>query len=984
MRKVFSFLVLFALLVSVAPVAAKGGPADRGAGSQDRATYIVQMLDEPVVNYQGGKAGLKATKPNKGQKIDPNGPAVSAYKSYLNATHDEALNRAGGGRKVYSYGYTFNGFAAELDAAQAAQLAADPGVLAVTKDQMSKIDTISTPDFLGLTAPGGMWDMLGGVGSAGEGVIIGIVDSGIWPEHPSLSDRTGQNGNGTKGGKLDYKQIPGWHGKCTPGEEFNGSNCNKKLIGAQYFNEGFGGNEGVKAAFPYEYLSPRDADGHGTHTATTAGGNYNIAAEADGTYLGQVSGIAPRARISVYKVCWGRGDEGGCFNSDSVAAIDQAVADGVDVINFSISGSTTSFLDPVEVAFLYAADAGVFVAASAGNSGPGASTVAHNSPWLTTVAAGSHDRAYIAQATLGNGAVYTGVGLGAAVPATPLVLSDLAVAPGASAAEAALCFPGTLDPAVVAGKVVVCDRGVSARTEKSMVVRDAGGVGMILVNVSASSLNADLHYVPTVHLQNTDRAAIRAYAVTPGATAALSQGQKVAGAPAPDVASFSSRGPALAGAGNLLKPDIMAPGVDILAGVSPAGYGGRMFDFLSGTSMSSPHIAGIGALMKDAHPDWTPAMIKSALMTTATTRRNNGTPIGGNLFGYGAGQVVPNSAINPGLVYNAGWNDWLAFLCGTRELAAPYCPQIAIDPSSLNYPSIAVGALAGVKTVTRTVTNVGPAATYTVEVQAPAGVQVSVSPTSLALRRGESKSYSVTFTTQAGATLNAYTAGALTWKSGAYAVRSPIVLRPVALSAPGQVSGTGGPISYNVTFGFTGPFTAAPRGLVGAVTIDGSVEDDPAGTFSPTGPGVVAYGLTIPAGTTYARFSLFDANVTPGSDLDLYVFKGATQVGGSGSGTSNEEVNLVNPVAGSDYVVYVHGWQTAGGGTSNFTLFTWLLGATSEGNMTVSAPAAATIGGQGAIDLTFSGLTPGVKYLGSVAYSGSTGLPNPTIVRVDP
>ncbi|MBK9675335.1 MAG: S8 family serine peptidase [Betaproteobacteria bacterium] len=221
----------------------------------------------------------------------------------------------------------------------------------------------------------------------GENVIIGIVDGGIWPESLSFSDRTGENGNASKNGKLSYQQIPGWHGKCVPGDAFTASNCNQKVIGAQYFNAGWGGNAGIDAQLPWEYNSPRDFGGHGTHTASTAGGNAGVPTTGAAAVFGAVSGIAPRARIAVYKVCWQTPTGGSCFSSDSVAAIDQAVADGVDVINFSISGSSTNFRDAVEIAFLYAADAGVFVAASAGNSGPAVSTVAHPGPWLTTVAA---------------------------------------------------------------------------------------------------------------------------------------------------------------------------------------------------------------------------------------------------------------------------------------------------------------------------------------------------------------------------------------------------------------------------------------------------------------------------------------------------------------------------------------------------------------------------------------------------------------------
>ena len=273
-------------------------------------------------------------------------------------------------------------------------------------------------------------------------------------------------------------------------------------------------------------------------------------------------------------------------------------------------------------------------------------------------------------------------------------------------------------------------------------------------------------------------------------------------------------------------------------------------------------------------------------------------------------------------------------------------------------------------------TNVGRGtATYNAVVTGMTGINVVVSPSTLVIGPGQTRTFTLTFTRQT-ATLNAYTGGQLTWSDGAHSVRSPIVVRPVALSAPAQVSG-----SYSVAFGYDGAFSATPRGLVPATATLGSVGDDPADSFSPTGQGVVSFDVVVPAGATYARFSLFDANVAPASDLDLYVYRGTTLVALSGGGTSAEEVNLLNPAADT-YKVYVHGFAV--NGTANFTLFNWVLGSTAAGNMTVTAPAAATTGGTGTIGLTFSGLTPGTKYLGSVVYAGSPALPNPTIVRVDP
>jgi len=373
--------------------------------------------------------------------------------------------------------------------------------------------------------------------------------------------------------------------------------------------------------------------------------------------------------------------------------------------------------------------------------------------------------------------------------------------------------------------------------------------------------------------------------------------------------------------------------------------------------------------------------IKSALMTTGYDVLDAGIGEATRIFRQGAGHVRPNDAANPGLVYEAGWVDWLGFLCGTGQLTASYCPSIKIDPSDLNVPSIAIGSLAGQQTIKRRVTNVsGGPLTMNAAVSGVAGIAVTVSPSKLTLANGESKDFTVTFTSTASATLNAYTGGQLTWSDGTHSVRSPIVVRPVALAAPAQVSG-----SYDVSFGYTGPFTVTPRGLVPATQTTGNVVDDPANdinTALSTGVGITVHPIVVPPGTTYARFSLFD-NATDGNDdLDLYVFRpNGSLAGSSGSGTSAEEVNVLNPVAGTWFVV-VHGWQTDGP-DANYTLFSWTLGDSDAGNMTVTAPASATIGATGTIGLTFSGLDAATKYLGSVVYGGAAGMPSPTIVRVD-
>jgi len=995
-RNLLLLVLLIGILTAVLPAFAASDPDVQAPAKAPASNiYIVQMIGNPVGAYRGTEAGLPATRPQQGAAIDRNSPAVTAYANHLVSRQNQALASVGA-RKIYSYIYAFNGFAAEMSDADAAKLRQDPNVLAVTKNEMVTVDTSSTPAFLGLTAPGGLWAQLGGGGSGtvrkpgpGENVVIGVVDSGIWPEQLSFSDRNASN-------VLVYSVLNGWAGTCQTGEQWTLMNCNRKLIGARYFNAAWGGDAGIDSLRPWEYNSPRDYNGHGTHTSSTAGGNYGVMPTGAAAAFGTISGIAPRARVAMYKALWSTqaGDTASGQSADLVAAIDQAVADGVDVINYSISGSTSNFLDPVEISFLYAADAGVFVAASAGNSGPTTSTVAHPSPWITTVAAGTHNRSGSGSVTLGNAVTYYGASIATAVGPAPLINSDVAGMVGATATAVNLCYStaqngGTpaLDPALVAGKIVVCERGTNARVDKSLAVQQAGGVGMILVNPSANSINADFHYVPTVHLQNTDKAAVEAYAATPGATATINAATITYTEPAPLTASFSSRGPLVAGAGDLLKPDVIAPGQDILAAVSPDTNQGNLFNLLSGTSMSSPHVAGMAALLMDKYPTWSPMRIKSALMTSAGDVLDgpNTDPL--IIFRQGAGHTRPNVAANPGLVFDSNINDWFAFLCGATSGVNPsLCSSLSgagysLDPSDMNLASIAIGDLPGSQTVRRTVTNVGARATFTPSVSGLAGINVTFNPPTFTLAKGASRTIEISFA-NASAALSAYVGGQITWTGGANPVRIPVVIRPVKLGVPAQVNGTGGPISYPVKFGYTGAFTATARGLVAATTESRTVLDDPTdGSCSLTAPNAQLHSVVIAAGTTYARFQLFDEYTDGDDDIDLCVYRGATLVGSSGSGTSAEVVSLVNPTAAT-YTVVVHGWNTDGP-DANYTLFYWLLGSTDAGNMTVTAPAAATIGTVGTINLTFSGLAAATKYLGSVAYSGTTGLPNPTIVRVD-
>lgn len=973
-------------------------------------TYIVQLADAPVATYQGGVAGLAATRPIAGRKLDISAGHVRAYLGYLNRRSTIELARIGSAPVVHRYGLAFNGFAAQLTDAQVAALKSSTGVLAVVEQELRKMDTIHTPEFLGLSKPGGLWSQLDALGQPvkGENIIIGVVDSGTWPEDPSFGDRIDGSGKplpyNVPGGTSAYGAAPAkWHGVCQAGPGFTAAMCNNKLIGARYYVAGFDAGGGTLTSF--EYRSPRAGGGnggHGVHTSSTAGGNSNVDASVDGVPVGVMSGIAPRARIASYKICWEATTTAatGCYNSDALKAIDDAVADGVDVINFSISGSQTSFVDPTEIAFFNAAAAGIFVAVSGGNAGP-ANTVGHPSPWLATVAASTHDRKTLGDLTLGNGAVYTGASTSQSAVTAPMVLSSAIPAAGVAVADANLCFLNSLDPAGAAGKIVVCDRGTNARVEKSLEVKRAGGVGMVLLNVSAAAddLVSDFHIVPTVHLPLAVRAPVRAYAATAGATGTISRFYNDPAVVAPVMAAFSSRGPNLANA-NILKPDITGPGVDIIAAWVDNSLTQAQHDALllnnftpqananqiSGTSMSSPHVAGVAALLKQQHPTWSPATIKSALMTTTNgVKLANGSP-DPNRFGYGAGHLNPNPAGDPGLVYDIATADYVRFLCGlnlTPPAGAGTCATLgSIQPYNLNLASLTAANVIGTATLTRKVTNVSAATSTYVATASLPGWNVVVAPTSLTIAPGASATYTVALT-RTSAALNTWSFGALAWNDNVHTVTSPLTALAAGFIAPAEVSDTRarGTKVYTIVSTYTGSMGVTGVGLVPATRTPSTVAQNARRCLN----------TTIPAGAQVARFQLFDEDTQQGgttpTDLDLDVFNGpngtGTNVGSSGGPTAAEVVTLKAPSAGT-YSACVTGFATPGGAGASFTLSTWVVGPAS-GVQTLKAGGPSSVYASGSASIALGWNVPaGVRYLGNVTYTdpASASLGS-TIVYVD-
>ncbi|CAL9137679.1 unnamed protein product [Musa acuminata var. zebrina] len=702
---------------------------------------------------------------------------------------------------LHVYDTVFHGFSASLTPAHAAVLSAHPSVLAVFEDRLRRLDTTRSPQFLGLRNQDGLWSD----SDYGSDVVVGVLDTGVWPEHRSFSDR-------------NLGPVPSrWRGACETGPGFPVSLCNRKLVGARFFSKGHdasfvGGGGGINQTV--ESRSPRDADGHGTHTASTAAGRHAFRASMAGYAAGIAKGVAPKARVATYKVCW-KGS--GCLDSDILAGFDRAVADGVDVISVSIGGgdgiASPYYLDPIAIGSFGAVSRGVFVASSAGNDGPTSMSVTNVAPWLTTVGAGTIDRTFPADVILGDGRRLSGVSLYSGKPLTgskyPLVY------PGKSGGlSASLCMDNSLDPKMVAGKIVICDRGSSPRVAKGHVVKDAGGVGMILANglSNGEGLVGDAHVLPACAVGYSEGDVIKAYVASAAVPTATIQfrGTVLGVKPAPVVASFSGRGPNGL-TPSILKPDLIAPGVNILAAwtgaAGPTGLDSDSrrteFNILSGTSMACPHVSGAAALLKSAHPDWSPAAIRSAMMTTGRLDDNRRKPMTDEStgkpatpFDIGAGHLNLDRAMDPGLVYDIATQDYVAFLCAIgydpRTLqvitnAPTACPAKRPAAEDLNYPSISVtfpaaaGAAANQsRTVRRTATNVGSMAEAVykarVEMAEGQGLAVAVTPRKLAFTAGARRQrfkVSVTATAEGdGGPRFAY----LVWSDGSHEVRSPIVV----------------------------------------------------------------------------------------------------------------------------------------------------------------------------------------------------------------
>lgn len=986
-----------AWFVSLLPVAAVAGTgtalamADTTPATVPPAAgqYVVKLTGAPAAAYTGGIAGLPGTRPKTARHLDSAAEPVRDYRSHL-VQEQTRIAASAGVQPIARYTVAFNGFAARLTAAQAVLLAHTAGVAAVVPDTRRKLALFDTPNLLGLPA---VWTGLGGAGNAGKGVVVGVLDTGVWPENPmfagdpvtaSAPAGVGSTYRGPDG-RIHVVKANGkeFVGTCQAGASFPASTCTSKLVGARFFDAGFLATVPADQLNEKEFLSARDGDSHGSHTSSTATGDRVASMSASGRAFGAGSGMSPGAKVAAYKVCWTTKDNenDGCDTTDIIAAIDAATADGVDVINYSIGGGNPAGAgDPVQQAFFNAAAAGVFVAAAAGNSGPDDSTVDNDSPWVTTVAATTAHRLE-GTVKLGNGKLYKGTTFSTTdLAAAPAVLSDAIAAKGTDPGDARVCSSGTLDPAKAAGKIVVCDRGVVARTEKSDEVKRAGGIGMVLVNVEALEVDPDTHAVPTIHLPDTARAAVRAYVSgTAKPTIALLAGDRTGGpaTPVPVVAGFSSRGPDSTSGGDLVKPDIAAPGVGILAAVAPdQNPNGDNYGMESGTSMATPHIAGLAALIIGRHPDWSPMRVKSAMMTTAVNTR---TDAGGRLtdpFAQGAGFVNPRRFLDPGLVYDSGADDWLAYLKGAGLSTST--TVAAIDPADLNLPSIGAGALVGRRVIKRTVTAVTPGR-YTASISVP-GLKATVTPSVLSFgKAGQKGTFTVTLT-RTTAPLQKFTTGFLTWTATSGAtVRSPIAVRPVSLAAPTEIAAKAGArgIAYPITPGATGPVRLRFNGLAAATVTDGTVAVGPVNGALKGNAANKVYKVVVPDGTVLTRF---DLRVTKaGQKVDIYLLDTVgNAVESSDTPGARLHIDRQNPIPGTYYVL-VNGRTAAGGGQIAFSLRVFDVPTAGSKITATPNPLHGTQARPATVRLGWPAPRAGIPYLGIVTYSTSS---KQTIVSV--
>ncbi|MFB0980541.1 MAG: S8 family serine peptidase [Alteromonadaceae bacterium] len=907
-------------------------------------TYIVRLKDMPLATYDGSIAGLAATNPNIAKKelfaklakskmtsqqirnelrLDTKSTDSVQYTNFLESKQADFLTQAKSklgknAQVVYQYKNAFNGLALNLTQDEAAKLSSLNSVAFVERERMEQMDTDTGPIHIGATQ---VWEGEGPTAvNMGEGVIIGVIDSGVNSDHDSFADVGGDG----------YDHTNPWGAGVYVGDcagDF-ASMCNDKLIGVRSYASVTDNYDDVAV---YGDTPPakngEDYGGHGSHTASTAGGNIlkNVSlvdpefgeAESDGINstgfeFEQISGVAPHANIVAYQIC-NSGDSGdtysGCPGAAIIAALDDAVADGVDILNYSISGGGDPWTSSTELGFLAAQQAGIFAAVSAGNSGPGAYTTPKSAPWYTAVGASTHGRTVAFDKEL-NGftggdtelAALEGSSASEGITAKIVWAGDYTNSNDVSG-DPAQClepFPeGTFD-----GEIVVCDRGAIARTQKAINVADGGAGGYVLGNIDggAESVANDVYIIPGIHMNAENGNSLRTWlasGIDHMATITAAAGELVIGQ-ADDMAGFSSRGPNLY-VDNIMSPSVTAPGVSIYAAYSDQQFGHDVtgtapadFAFLQGTSMSSPHTAGAGAVLKSAHPTWTPDNIRSALMLTATTdvRKEDGeTPA--DVFDMGSGSIRVNLATNTGLVMDETFANYMKAN-----------PSVSGKPETLNIPSMANTKCIDTCSWTRTFTATADAswavttnspATGTEETPIPSTMELTVTPSSFDILAGETQTITVTADVSASAA-NVWNFGDVTLTSaGMPDARLPLLVQVGGNNLPTSASIVANRADGSITY--TGLKSEDLSGTVTAVAYESNViEEVTLGV--PDG----SYGLHEVTFTETVPQVVFTTSSDEAPDADLVIYDASFSVIGVSQGSdTNELVSFTDLAAGTYY-----------------------------------------------------------------------------------
>ncbi|EHA8589891.1 subtilisin-like protease SBT1.7 [Cocos nucifera] len=733
---------------------------------------LLPIINDQVANATQMQTYIVHVQKSKGTKFLHFRDRVNWYTSFLpNSTLD-----SGEPRMLYAYRHVISGFAARLTPEEVEAMEAMDGFVLAHPENEYVLTTTYTPKMLGLSQwEGGFWYP----STMGHGRVIGVIDSGIDPTHPSFQDD-------------GMPPAPNyWSGSCYWGPPL----CNNKLIGAAGFWYG-------------RTINPKDDNGHGTHVAGTAAGNFVEDAHVLGKANGTASGMAPRAHLAIYKVLHNFHGQTRGIDSDILKGIDQAIRDDVDILSMSLGSSRVpDYMNSVAKGSFAAITKGIVPCAAAANDGPIKSIMANDAPWILTVGASTVSRRIQAVVKLGNGmelhgeSAYQPESFGS--KQLPLVYPcDLLQTDDACGCNVSMANLGVRNKIVLCWKIVIDD------IKRASIIKNAGGAAMIVLNAwgQGETTGAETPGLPASNVPySASKQIVKYLGTTANPTATIIfNGTQFGARPTPAVASFSSRGPSLRN-GGIIKPDIVAPGVNILAawpwevGPNPTGTS-KTFDFLSGTSMATPHVSGVVALLKNTHPNWSPAAIKSALMTTAYRFDDTGNPIAdqfndtaASVFAMGSGHINPVAANDPGLIYDLQYYDYVHYLCGLgysdSQVSAivrgrVYCSQVRqIRPEDLNYPSIMVHlgtSSSSTTTVSRTVTNVGDAdSVYTIEVEEPEGVRVDVTPATLQFSQvDEKQSFDVTFSHKGSQQRSAgeILEGQLKWVSGKYLVRSPIAV----------------------------------------------------------------------------------------------------------------------------------------------------------------------------------------------------------------